>query len=228
MKTLFGMERLPPYSPVHRSVQGKLLAKVPVLWQTKADACYTMKSKRNVLACFYNENNRSTWQRCVVQLCFVLAIRRIAIRGILKWPLGLHINLVGFWKLISQYIVGLKKPFNSDGTRFLEVHFFFCIFTLQVIFHIFLFKVILVMHNTTTTSPSTPASTGKVIIFFFFSLTWLLITKQLSMFFLSYSIVSTVKPQMCACATFFSEKNILSVFLRLTNYNWALSKINQL
>jgi len=59
------------------------------------------------------------------RLCFVLAIRRIAIRGILKWPLGLHINLVGFGKLISHYIVGLKKPFNSDGTRFLEVHSFF-------------------------------------------------------------------------------------------------------
>lgn len=31
MKTLFGMERLPPYSPVHKSVQGKLVAKVRVL-----------------------------------------------------------------------------------------------------------------------------------------------------------------------------------------------------
>ena len=31
MKILFGMERLPPYCPVDKSVHGKLLAKVPVL-----------------------------------------------------------------------------------------------------------------------------------------------------------------------------------------------------
>lgn len=86
-----------------------------------------------------------------------------------------------------------------------------------MIFHIFLFKVTLVMYNTTTTSSSTPAITGKVLLLI--NLTFDMITKQLSMFFLSNSIVSTVQPQMCACATFFSKKNILSVFIGLTYFN---------
>ena len=68
MKILFGMEKLPPYCPVHKSVQGKLFAKVPVLWKAKEDARYTMKN----MVYFYNENTRSTWQRCVVQFCSVL------------------------------------------------------------------------------------------------------------------------------------------------------------
>ena len=71
MKMPFGMERLPPYCLVHKSVQGKLLAKVPVLWQAKEDACYTMRNKRNFLACFYNEKTRSIWKRCAVRLWFV-------------------------------------------------------------------------------------------------------------------------------------------------------------
>ena len=59
MKTLFGMERLTPYCTVHKSVQGKILAKVPVLWKAKEDACYTMKNKLSFLVRFYYERTRS-------------------------------------------------------------------------------------------------------------------------------------------------------------------------
>ena len=55
MKTLFGMERLLPYCPVHKNVQGKI---VPVLWKAKEDACYKMKNKLSFLVCFYNESTR--------------------------------------------------------------------------------------------------------------------------------------------------------------------------